>query len=287
MPNRILRDWTDSLTVGELAPEAERFFVRLIMKADDFGRFHGDERLLKAALFPLLTDIRLSSVRQWRDECVTAGLLALYQDERERKFVEIKNFNQRTRAKESRFPEPGSQLAVKCPSRDRHVRTETETYTETRDGDGKPRAAAGKASKARASLPEIKEFCDEQGIPEADAEYLYHHWTGNGWMNGGKKIKDWKATIRAWEAAGYMPSQKQGTRQAKGAAEGGGGSNHREPREQWRDCAKACYSAEADYWEHLGWPITRIQDAPSFFALPVTLRNLVTKHAKTNRIQLW
>lgn len=116
MPTRILRDWTDSLRVAELSADAERFFIRLIMKADDFGRFHGDERLLKAALFPLLPDIRLTAVRHWCDECVTADLLALYQDGRGRKFLEINGFNQRTRAKSSKFPPPDGHMPVECPS---------------------------------------------------------------------------------------------------------------------------------------------------------------------------
>lgn len=117
MPSRILRDWTDSLALAELSPEAERFFVRLIMKADDYGRFHGDERLLKSALFPLLADARLSAVRSWRDECAAARLLAPYQDERGRVFLEIVNFGQQRRAK-SKFPEPaGNALASAsdCP----------------------------------------------------------------------------------------------------------------------------------------------------------------------------
>jgi len=133
MPTRILRDWTDSLPLADLSPEGERFFVRLIMKADDYGRFHGDERLLKAALFPLLADVRLQAVRKWRDECTTAGLLALYQDRRGREFIEIANFNQRTRAKDSKFPNPGEcetidgHLSDMRPSCAGHPRSETET----------------------------------------------------------------------------------------------------------------------------------------------------------------
>lgn len=220
MPNRILRDWTDSLTLCELSAEGERFFTRLIMKADDFGRFHGDERLLKAALFPLLTDIRQTKVRQWRDECVTAKLVTLYQDARGREYIEIHNFNQRTRAKESKYPDPSEgieqppdgQMTDTCQSHDRHMRTETETetYSETRDGDGRATKKVAKASKARGSLDEIKEFCKEIELPDSDADYLYHHWTSNDWINGNKKIKDWKATVRAWKAAGYLPSQKNG-----------------------------------------------------------------------------
>ena len=55
MPNRILRDWTDSEPVNSLSVHAERLFVRLIMKADDYGRLTDHPKLLRAMLFP--TDV--------------------------------------------------------------------------------------------------------------------------------------------------------------------------------------------------------------------------------------
>ena len=54
---------------------------------------------------------------------------------------------------------------------------------------------------------EVVDYCKSIGIP--DGAYLWDKWTGNGFQNGGKIIKDWKATIRSWKAAGYLPSQKQ------------------------------------------------------------------------------
>jgi hypothetical protein len=39
--------------------------------------------------------------------------------------------------------------------------------------------------------------------------YIFNKWDGSGWKNGGQSIKDWKATVRSWKAAGYFPSQKQ------------------------------------------------------------------------------
>ena len=59
MPSRILRDWTDSLRFDGLSAEAERLFTRLIMKADDYGRFHADPRLLRAGCFPLSENLRM------------------------------------------------------------------------------------------------------------------------------------------------------------------------------------------------------------------------------------
>jgi hypothetical protein len=152
MPNRILRDWTDSYAISGLDATEERFFVRLIMKADDFGRFHADPRLLKSYLFPLLPDTRETDCSRWLAACEKAGLLRCYVDDRSRKYLEITNFRQRTRQSESKFPSPVSHredesqtpdkpMTVKRPSTDRQLRTETktetktETYSENRRGD--------------------------------------------------------------------------------------------------------------------------------------------------------
>lgn len=136
MPNRILRDWTDSLAIDALSAEAERFFVRLIQKADDFGRYHADTRLLASTLFPLKTDLRPSTVSQWLDECQATGILTAYTCPKGRKYLQINNFNQRTRLKQSKFPAPDSQP----PTNDRQTTDkrplEAEAEAETLFGDG-------------------------------------------------------------------------------------------------------------------------------------------------------
>lgn len=63
--------------------------------------------------------------------------------------------------------------------------------------------------KAKATLDEVKAFAKELNLPESDGESCFHKWEGNGWKNGTNSIKDWKATIRSWKAAGFLPSQKQ------------------------------------------------------------------------------
>jgi len=67
----------------------------------------------------------------------------------------------------------------------------------------------GGKSKARCSLEDAISFAESIGLPASDGEACFHKWEGNGWQNGGSPIKDWKATVRSWKAAGYMPSQKQ------------------------------------------------------------------------------
>lgn len=60
----------------------------------------------------------------------------------------------------------------------------------------------------RPTLDDVKAFSVEIGLPESDGESRFYSWEANEWTNKGKPVKDWKATIRAWKAAGYMPSQK-------------------------------------------------------------------------------
>ncbi len=58
-------------------------------------------------------------------------------------------------------------------------------------------------------LDRVREFSKGEGISQSDADWFYWKGKGNGWTNGGEPIRDWKATIRSWKRAGYLPSQKQ------------------------------------------------------------------------------
>lgn len=231
MPNRILRDWTDSFTINELSIEAERLFTRLIMKADDFGRFHGDPRLVLAACFPLLPSICLADVEQWLSECAKSGCITIYTCERGHKFIKINNFRQQTRSKSSKFPDPATQVHSKRVA-SAHLDVVGDVVGDG-DGDGcsgteslsqvsgSPGSASA-TSKARGSMEELKSYAREIGLPESDGEYLFNSWESGGWLRGSKKIKDWQAAMRAWKSGGYMPSQKNGGSGKFGTAGGAG-----------------------------------------------------------------
>lgn len=62
------------------------------------------------------------------------------------------------------------------------------------------------------SLEELEEFCFSLGLDKTDGEYLHCHWTDNGFKRGTKRIKDWKACVRAWKIQGYLPSQREAFR---------------------------------------------------------------------------
>mgnify|MGYP000370160022 CR=1 FL=1 len=114
MPNRMLRDWTNSDKVDKISAHAEAFFTRLIMKADDFGCFWADAKRLKANLYPLKSDsIRETDLLRWMAECHKAGLIVVYQSDG-KEYLQIIDFNQRLRIQKSKFPLPN----------DRNVRTD-------------------------------------------------------------------------------------------------------------------------------------------------------------------
>ena len=55
-----------------------------------------------------------------------------------------------------------------------------------------------KTTKARPSLEEVAEYCQERqnGV---DPNKWYDFYTSNGWKVGKNPMKDWKAAVRTWE----------------------------------------------------------------------------------------
>jgi len=111
MPNRILRPWLDSEAVNRLSDSAEVFFVRLIMAADDFGRYYGDPKLLRSYLYPLRD--KVPNIGKLIEECVKAGLIADY-TVNHKHYLQIIKFGQRMRVYKSKFPEPPQEIISRC-----------------------------------------------------------------------------------------------------------------------------------------------------------------------------
>lgn len=145
MPNRILRDWTDSEPVNLLDPWEERTFTRLIMKADDYGRGRAEAKLLRPMLYPLLLEtVREADLERWIAQCEIAGLVRLY-DAGGKRYYEILNFKQRTRSP-SKFPDPpsGGQVTASGGQVPAQTTTDAQAHAETTTG---PPAAASAAER--------------------------------------------------------------------------------------------------------------------------------------------
>jgi hypothetical protein len=109
MPNRVLREGIlTSERINSLKPQAELFFRRLMSIVDDFGRYSANPALLRAHCYPLKIDeVREADISRWLTEVESAGLIALYAVETKR-YLEMLDFRQQVRAKDSKWPHPPS-----------------------------------------------------------------------------------------------------------------------------------------------------------------------------------
>ena len=208
MPNRILRDWTDSAAFDGLSPEVERLFVRILMKVDDFGRFHANPKLVKSACFPLSENLRSETVGDWIAELANRGLVACYTSGTSR-FLAVRKFRQRARAESSKFPAPDGQpphwlpsddgqMTVTCQADARHPRSEAETEAETE--------AYAKAGAGTAEIPTRERAISgtmTAGILPDFAGYVFDDWESRGGKDGGGNLVPWiRYVTKRWAREG-------------------------------------------------------------------------------------
>lgn len=111
MPNRILKESiTTSNTLPRVSLEAECLFYRLIVRVDDFGRYHGEPGLIYAHCFGnRIGQVTVEQVNTWLGELVDAGLAHRY-EVGDRPYVELITFGEHNprRATASKFPAPST-----------------------------------------------------------------------------------------------------------------------------------------------------------------------------------
>jgi hypothetical protein len=120
MPNRVL--WpaiTRSRKINSLSPEAEVLFYRLLVSADDWGRFYAEPMLVLAECFPLkLGKVTVREITEWLGELVRVRLIRIYEAEGEA-YLSFGKWQQRSRAGRSKYPDmlaDDGQLTVIGPS---------------------------------------------------------------------------------------------------------------------------------------------------------------------------
>lgn len=164
MPTRIIREgWIESERIAQLTADEERFFLRLCLRADDYGRYTANPRLLVAALFPLCENVQSTDLPGWLAACEKAGLIRCYEVD-SKPLLAIPRFGQRTRAMKSKYPAPPTpdgQMSDKCLTSDGHMSGRCLT------GDGHPRTEAeiesggeAEAEQPKRSMPPPPDFSD-------------------------------------------------------------------------------------------------------------------------------
>jgi hypothetical protein len=201
VPNRIVREGIlTSERVNQLSPAGEVFYRRLMSVVDDYGRFDGRHVMLKVSCFPLRVDsVREADIPRWIAECEKAGLIVLYAVNA-KPYVELLDFRQRTRAKESRYPpRPGAgQLPCGCLTHDGHVTDRCLTHAHgDGDGDGDGDGAARKRAVPlrKAPLPTDFEISDRvrawaAGRGVGMLERHFEHFVGTAKAKGYTYV-DW------------------------------------------------------------------------------------------------
>lgn len=154
MPNRILRDWTDSLAIHNAGEAGENLFGRIIMKADDFGRYTSDPQLLRSLCYPHRDDLRNADMSRRLVSIQAAGLIFCYEvtdtgtsrwlDVKElsgvcavgtKRYLLIPKFGQQKRALTSKYPDPppdDGRLIGKCLANDTQLRPYAKAETKAK-----------------------------------------------------------------------------------------------------------------------------------------------------------
>jgi uncharacterized phage protein (TIGR02220 family) len=112
MPNRIIKESIcTSENLNQLSSNAENLFYRLIVKADDFGCYYGNVKIVKNTCFPLKSDdIKDKQITDWLNELVKAGLIFLYIADGGSRYIKLTKWekHQQRRANKPKFPLPKS-----------------------------------------------------------------------------------------------------------------------------------------------------------------------------------
>jgi len=229
MPTRILREGIlSSERVDKIAgePPVEVTYRRLLSVADDFGRFSAHPSLVRAAIYPLRLDQYTDAqISDHLIRCEGAGLIRLYEVE-DKGYLEVLNFNQRTRAMRSKYPSPEGRMDVKgsgwhsadtCQADGGHPRAESES--ESRDGDERRRRdidlLATSVRPERFSCRITPE--DVSGVKRAIAKYMQEEPDDNLVLQvieggGGASADDICAHLETLWLKGHRPGKAKGPR---------------------------------------------------------------------------
>jgi hypothetical protein len=164
--------------------------------------------LVKARWLDVDTEFRLV-VHDWSDHCPNY-LKGGYQNGH-KKFADVVV---RERAK---LPSLDGELSsvAKLPSQatsSEGVATNSIQFNpiQFKEGEAAKPLPSELVSKSKNFIPptieQVAEYCRERGNA-IDPTYFVDKYTGNGWMVGKSKMKDWRATIRTWEKNNFQATK--------------------------------------------------------------------------------
>jgi len=192
---RIIKSFSEVEQFDKLSFQAEVFFRRLWNEADDFGRFHANPLLLKAKLFPLRESVRTTDISRWLAECEAVGVLACYTVD-DVNYLEIKEFNQRTRVKNGKYP----QMSDTCQTNDGQMsdRCPLEEEEEDEEEENKKKNIK-KKNFVKPTVEEVEAYAKDKSFKTLVPIDFWEYYENKEWKIGNSKMKDWKLAANRWE----------------------------------------------------------------------------------------
>lgn len=112
MPNRLIREgFLDSEAINRLSDPSECFYHRLLLAADDAGRFDGRLEIIRARLFPLDSSRRASDVEKMLSDCSKENLVRSYEF-KGKPFLQIAKWQRCSNAKVSKYPDRNGKYVI-------------------------------------------------------------------------------------------------------------------------------------------------------------------------------
>jgi len=114
MPNRILKESICmSDTISMLSWFEEIMFYRLIVSADDFGRYDARLPILKGRMFPLDADVTVCELEEGLERLEEVGLIKIYHVN-DQPYLQILSWadHQNIRTQKSKFPAPPDGIGI-------------------------------------------------------------------------------------------------------------------------------------------------------------------------------
>lgn len=212
MPNRILKESIcRSDQINSLSPFEEVLFYRLIVNADDYGRFDGRIAIIKSLLFPLKDSIRADQIEKAIKTLSSVELVDCY-TVAGKPFIRLTGWDrhQSIRAKKSKYPSPDEEQKhdeatcahmksseSKCMQMKSNVpviQSESEYESESNPKGERARTTA------RFTPPtpdEVRAYAAEKGLT-VDADRFCDFYASKGWRVGSQPMRDWRAAVRGW-----------------------------------------------------------------------------------------
>lgn len=213
MPSRIIKESIcTSEDIAMLSPVAEILFYRLLVKADDYGTYYGNESIIRNTCFPLVSEkkVNAAKVNACLGELEKAGLIVRYIAEDGRKYLKLTKWDkhQRIRSKQSKFP----QFTDAC----RHLTADCgqmtadcgQVLSNVAVIQSNPIQSESESNTFKPpTLEEVQAYCKERGN-NVDAAKFHAFYSEGHWKDSkGNPVRNWKQKVITWERKDEKPSK--------------------------------------------------------------------------------